>query len=206
MPAANYVLNTSAGKFQVIWRVQGLGQDQAETMLRDLAARYGGDPAATDSTRLFRLPGFSNKKYGQDVQVSIRREAPASQVYAAQDFRIYAQERSRVASVPGAAAAQQRSSVGDTSQSERDWAYAVRKLRAGEDPNQIIRDMASYRSKDRYDKNDPAKLIAPAKARPYYYAERTVAQAMAHLGITKRPAGAGNTSAKSREPDIEPSR
>ncbi|MGH9446146.1 MAG: hypothetical protein ACRD3O_10505 [Terriglobia bacterium] len=34
--------------------------------------------------------------------------------------------------------------------------------------------MASCRTKDRYNKNDPAKLVAPAKARPYYYAEQTV--------------------------------
>ena len=205
VPAPNYILSTSPGKFQVIWRVEGLGQDQAETMLRDLTARYGGDPTATDSTRVFRLPGFSNKKYGQDVQVSISREAPASHVYAAQDFRIYGQERTRAASVPGAAIPQ-RSSVGDSSQSERDWQYAIRKLKVGEDPNQIIRDMASYRSKDRYDKNDPNKLIAPAKARPYYYAEQTVTKAMAFLGITKSPAAAGNPGAKSREPEIEPSR
>lgn len=71
MPAPNYVLNTSPGKFQVIWRVEGIGQDLAEEMLRSLAQQYGGDPAATDSTRVFRLPGFNNKKYEQDFQVAI---------------------------------------------------------------------------------------------------------------------------------------
>lgn len=40
----------STGKFQVIWRVEGIDQDQAEAMLRTLAQRFGGDPAATDST------------------------------------------------------------------------------------------------------------------------------------------------------------
>jgi hypothetical protein len=66
--------------------------------------------------------------------------------------------------------------------------------------------MASYRSKDRFDKNDPTKLVAPAKARPYYYAEQTVTKAMAFLGITKRQAAGGNGAAKSRDPEIEPSR
>lgn len=52
------------------------------------------------------------------------------------------------------------------SQYEKDWRYAIRKLKTCEDPEQIIRDMASYRSKDRYDKDDSTKLVAPAKARP----------------------------------------
>ena len=100
---------------------------------------------------------------------------------------------------------QERPSGADTSQSERDWAYAIRKLKAGEDPQQIIRDMGAYRSKDRYDKNDPTKVIAPAKARPYYYAEHTVTQAMAHLGMTKRPEAPPKSGA-SREAESQPSR
>ena len=205
VPAPNHVLNTSPGKFQVIWRVEGIGQDQAEAMLRTLAQRFGGDPAATDSTRVFRLPGFNNKKYAEDVEVRITREAPATQVYRGDDFRIYGPDQQR-ADPASAAPYRERSSGADSSQSERDWAYAIRKLKAGEDPQQIIRDMGSYRSKDRYDKNDATKLIAPAKARPYYYAERTVTQAMAHLGMTKRPEAPPKSVAASRETDSQPSR
>jgi hypothetical protein len=66
--------------------------------------------------------------------------------------------------------------------------------------------MASYRSKERYDKKDSTKLIAPAKARPYYYAEQTVTKAMATLGMTKRPALDGKAVASSRESETAPSR
>ncbi|MGH9397918.1 MAG: hypothetical protein ACRD18_13840, partial [Terriglobia bacterium] len=59
-------------------------------------------------------------------------------------------------------------------------------------------DMASYRSKDRYDKNDPTKLVAPAKARPYYYAEQTVTKAMASLGMTKHPVRTAKAATSSR--------
>lgn len=66
--------------------------------------------------------------------------------------------------------------------------------------------MAAYRSQDRYDKNDPTKLIAPAKPRPYYYAEQTVTKAMATLGMTKQPTRAPKAASGSRETETAPSR
>jgi len=207
VPAPNYVLNTSPGKFQVIWRVEGIGQDQAETMLRTLAQRFGGDPAATDSTRVFRLPGFNNKKYPEDFLVTASREAAAGEVYRAEDFKVYGHDRELAGRIPGSADQERRPlSPEQATQSERDFAYAIRMLKKGEDPNQIIRDMAAYRSKDRYAKNDSTKLIAPAKPRPYYYAEQTVTKAMATLGITKPPARAAKAAASSREIETAPSR
>jgi hypothetical protein len=63
-----------------------MGQDEAEAFLRAFAQRFGGDPAATDSTRVFRLPGFANKKYQDDFQVTLTAIAPANQIYHASDF------------------------------------------------------------------------------------------------------------------------
>src|SRR5690348_10558364 len=54
VPAPNFVLDTSPGKHQVVWKVRGLDIDQAESLLRRMAAQFGGDPAATDSTRVLR--------------------------------------------------------------------------------------------------------------------------------------------------------
>jgi hypothetical protein len=65
MPVLNYVLNTSPGKFQVSWRVEAIGQDQAEEMLRTFAQRYGGYPAATDrpkKTGCMQCAGSSPEK------------------------------------------------------------------------------------------------------------------------------------------------
>lgn len=207
VPAPNYVLNTSPGKFQVIWRVEGIEQDQAEAMLRTLAQRFGGDPAATDSTRVFRLPGFNNKKYEQDFQVTFSRETvQAAEVYRTGDFKVYGRDSERAAQAPASPDQDRALSRAQYTQSERDWQYAIRKLKAGEDPNQIIRDMAGYRSKDRYDKNDATKLVAPAKAKPYYYAEQTVTKAMASLGITKPPARSAKAASGARETETAPSR
>jgi len=69
VPGPNYVLATSPDKFQVIWRVEDLAQDQAEALLRAMAREFGGDPAATDSTRVLRLPGFGNRKYPETFTV-----------------------------------------------------------------------------------------------------------------------------------------
>ena len=64
--------------------------------------------------------------------------------------------------------------------------------------------MVSYRSQDQYDKNDSTKLVAPAKARPYYYAEQTVTKAMAGLEMTKQPLRASKAAAGSREREEAP--
>src|SRR6267378_6625139 len=60
VPAPNFVLDTSPGKHQVVWKVSGFTQDEAESLLHSLANKLGGDVAATDSTRVLRLPGFAN--------------------------------------------------------------------------------------------------------------------------------------------------
>lgn len=205
VPTPNYVLNTSPGKYQVIWRIEGIGREDAEELLRSLTQRFGGDPAATDSTRVFRLPGFGNKKNGQDFQVTITHEAPARTVYHASDFRVQSPslEPNRPAATPGTPRPTQN---GDRSQSEKDYGYAVRKLRDHEDPAKIIRDMAGYRSQDRYDKKDPAKLVAPKKSDPQYYAEHTVAKVMAELGMTRPPARNTPAAPAAGGGELEPSR
>ena len=74
VPKPSYVLNTSPDKFQVIWKVEGMTPHQAESMLHAITAQFDGDPAATDSTRVLRLPGFANKKYEQDFPVKVHSQ------------------------------------------------------------------------------------------------------------------------------------
>src|SRR5471032_1570757 len=63
LPPPNYIVNTSPGKFHVTWRVTGFTLLDAERLLRALARDAGADIAATDATRVLRLPGFDNHKY-----------------------------------------------------------------------------------------------------------------------------------------------
>lgn len=63
VPKPNYIVNTSPGRYQVIWKVEGFhDQELTERMLRGIAIEFGADPSATDVSRLLRLPGFVNHK------------------------------------------------------------------------------------------------------------------------------------------------
>jgi energy-coupling factor transporter ATP-binding protein EcfA2 len=195
-------------KYQVIWRVEGFGPDEAESALRSLAQRFGGDPAATDSTRVFRLPGFSNKKYEQDFQVTIRSEAPPNLVYRPEDFRVPSLDRDQSPQTSPAPREPVRTNGGNHTQSEKDLAYAIRHLKAGDDPDDIIRAIAGYRSVDQYDKRNPTKLVAHKKPKPRYYAELTVTKAMATLGITRpaQPKPPATPDKFGGEAELEPNR
>ena len=72
VPAPNFVLDTSPGKHRVVWKVSGFSQDDAESLLHSLANKFGGDLAATDSTRVLRLPGFANHKLSEEFIVQAR--------------------------------------------------------------------------------------------------------------------------------------
>jgi hypothetical protein len=62
VPPPSAVIKTSLGKCQVLWRVHGFTIPKQEAMLKVLAAAFGGDRACTDCARVFRLPGFFNRK------------------------------------------------------------------------------------------------------------------------------------------------
>src|SRR5580692_3139080 len=169
VPAPNFVLDTSPGKHQVVWKVSGFSQDEAESLLHNLANKFGGDLAATDSTRVLRLPGFANHKLPGEFIVQARQESDA--IYTLRDFTI--EEDSPEAPRHFGGAQQRRRTVPGShkSQSEHDWAYAKRALSRGDDPEVVIRRIADYRADD--------------KTEPEYYARRTVVKAQAELNPRK---------------------
>jgi RepB DNA-primase from phage plasmid len=165
VPAPNFVLDSSPGKHQVVWKVSGLNQDEAESLLRSLANQFGGDLAATDTTRVLRLPGFANRKLSEEFIVEARQEADA--IYTTRDFTI--QEDSSETRQHSSDDQERSHAVPShhKSQSEQDWAYAKRALARGDDPEMVIRRIADYRSDDKDD--------------PNYYARRTVLKAQTDL-------------------------
>jgi hypothetical protein len=186
VPRPNYVLNTSPEKFQVVWKVVDLSQNEAESLLRSLAQRFGGDPAATDSTRVFRVPGFSNKKYQDNFTVTIQGGATPDVVYHRADFRLDSPIPEHSSMEPRFASSDRSPAETRISQSERDWSYALRRLQQGDTPENIVGAIAAYRSRDRQGGDGAQKYEAPRKANPRYYAEHTVKRAMEHLGLAKR--------------------
>jgi hypothetical protein len=161
----NYTVNTSPDKFQVVWRVEGIQRQGAEALLRAMARKFGGDPAATDCTRVLRLPGFLNKKYGTDFLV--RAEKHTDRIYHLSDFRLRTESIDNDFRPQSRFPSQRRDALRPLSQSEHDWVYAKRALARGDDPEEIIRRIADFRSSEKSD--------------PLYYARLTVTKAQAEL-------------------------
>jgi hypothetical protein len=170
VPAPNFVLDTSPGKHQVVWKVSGFSQNESESLLRNLANKFGGDLAATDSTRVLRLPGFANHKLADEFIVQARQQTNA--IYALRDFTID-EDSPEAHRRPGDSQGRGRAMPKThKSQSERDWAYAKRALARGDDPEIVIQRIADYRAED--------------KADPHYYAHLTVSRAR-HQLLAKVP-------------------
>jgi hypothetical protein len=159
LPKPNYLISTSPDKWQVTWKVNGFEKAQAETLQKSLARNTGADPAATDISRVLRLPGFYNHKYSRPHRV--RAERLAVETYRPEHFpKLATGDRGRAAIGTGAARLSRPAPDRPLSQSERDWAFARRALARGESPARVAAAIASYR---RYDKPNPQ-----------YYADLTV--------------------------------
>lgn len=170
-PVPNFILDTSSEKNQVVWRVEGLDREQAESLLRSLATQFRGDIAATDISRVLRMPGFANRKYNEPFLVRAVQEADA--IYHLRDFVLYEDSPEAPRRVSEGQSAPRRMPSGHRSQSEADWAYAKRALARGDHPDEIIQRIADYRSDD--------------KADPLYYAELTVRKAQLEMARFREP-------------------
>jgi hypothetical protein len=165
VPMPNYVLETSPGKFQVVWKVENISQYEAEDLQRRMAREFHADLAATDSTRVLRLPTFVNRKYAEEHIVMARREATGT--YRLEDFRLREDDHDERRERSVSRDKRRPSSEGEITQSERDWAFAKRALARGDEPEEVIRRIADYRADEKHD--------------PEYYARYTVTKAQAAL-------------------------
>jgi hypothetical protein len=177
LPTPSYVVNTSLGKWQVSWRVEGFTKDEAEDLQRALARDTGADPAATDCARVLRFPGFYNHKYDRPYLVRVEPHAAiAGLIYRPDQFPKFSRAEPAIRNQPGqnGYAAARNHAPGTISQSERDWAFARRALARGEPEETVIAAIASYR---RHEKHNPQ-----------YYAEHTVQKAVQSLRDQAPPA------------------
>jgi len=164
VPKPNFVLDTSPGKHQVVWKVEGGTPQEAEVLQQQMAHEFGADIAATDASRVLRLPGFSNRKYGAECFVRVTKHS--DKTYNLRDFKL-ASGPAKSERAPEQTPPRLSAKPGSLTQSERDWAYAKRALARGDDPEEVIRRIADYRADEKHD--------------PEYYARHTVAKAQAQL-------------------------
>jgi len=173
VPKPNYVLTSSPGKFQVVWKVEEMSLDEAEGLLHAMAREFNGDPAATDATRVLRLPGFANKKYDTDFYVEARRAS--TETYHLRDFKLHIDSQDSPRHNHYSRPKTQSSPRAILSQSEHDWAFAKRALARGDEPEEVIRRIAERRATEKHDPGD--------------YARRTVTKAQADLASQARTDG-----------------
>jgi hypothetical protein len=165
VPKPNYVLASSPAKFQIVWKVEGMSLEEAEGLLHAMARELGGDPVATDATRVLRLPGFANKKYETDFHVEARKES--AEIYHLRDFKLHIDSQDSPRHNYYNRPKPQSSPRANLSQSEHDWAFAKRALARGDDPEEVMQRIAQHRAADKSDPED--------------YARRTVTKAQTDL-------------------------
>ena len=158
IPQPTAVVNTSPGRYQVLWRIRGTETARAEDMLRRLAHHYGTDRAATDCARVLRLPGFRSRKRDAPVRLLRYRQGPPSGL---EDFPedLPLPDGSWAARTVDRVPAGSRGAGGDTSKSGQDWAWTREQLRRGRTAAEVQAELAARR---------------PDKSNPAQYASRTV--------------------------------
>jgi hypothetical protein len=162
LPPPNHLIETSPGHWQAIWRAEGFDVGDAEALMRGMVRDLGADPAATDASRVLRMPGYLNHK--RDAAFLIRTSELSDAVSRPTDLPEFSsQPRPDAHARPNGAPS---SGGHGQPQSERDWAYAKRALARGDDPSVVIHASAAY---------------CPDKPNPTYYAEHTVRKALAEL-------------------------
>ena len=163
LPKPSYVLHTSPGKHQVIWKVEGFTPEYAERLQKAMAMAHGADRAATDVTRVLRIPGlFVNWKYDPPFKVSA--EKLSVDVHTSADFRIEPEIKHLPETPDAVSRPRSQQGRGQISQSERDWAETLDRLRHGENPAAV----QAWLEQRRQDKHDPG-----------FYAAMTVRKAVA---------------------------
>ena len=175
-PYPTLVVRTSRGRHQVYWRLdQPIDVAQQELLMSAMAADVGADRAATDVSRVLRLPGYWNRKPGRDNSVDIvfsRNHAVSYQslMERAQPTLSGDMPHDSSPGTPPVGRAvldelqgPRRHSCGHASQSEMDWSQVHRRLALGQPPQDVVYWLQEKRSD---------------KPNPRFYAQLTVSNAV----------------------------
>jgi hypothetical protein len=157
VPQPHAIVATSPGKFQTVWRVDGFSQSQAEKLMRGMTRELGADVAATDASRVLRLPGFNNWKY--DPPHFVTAQQRPGRAFTPADFPAFPERE--IARNDGIKLS--RATGQGPSQSHRDWAWTLEQLEHGVSPERVRAELESRR---------------PDKPNPAYYARHTVDEAL----------------------------
>ena len=169
-PCPSAIVASSHGRHHVYWRLrEPVSKHRQEELISNIALDVGADTAATDTSRLLRLPTFCNKKPSRD---NFRSSLiyPDQEMIEPTTFDDLAsavdnyQEAKATSLSSGASRAHCASSSADPTQSGKDWFMVNDMLFAkGDDPHQVIKWLENQSER---------------KPNPHYYAKRTVGRAL----------------------------
>jgi hypothetical protein len=155
MPIPHAIVNTSPGKYQIVWNADSFSQIQAEWLMRRMSREFGADIAATDSSRVLRLPGLNNWKREMPFMVTV--QSRDGRPFTPGDFPAFPERE-----LPARMAGVRRQLGSGISQSEKDFAFACGELEKGVKPDRVVAAL---------------ELRRPDKPNPTYYANHTVESA-----------------------------
>lgn len=157
-PYPTLVVRTSKGRYQIYWRLsESVAVTDQEALMRRLARDLGGDIAATDVSRVLRLPSFWNRKPNRNNTVDIVFIRDNAVSYQSLCRVITSEDTSLSPLQQTSSSTQQRQRVlessGDgrvlpekkLSESERDWYLIHRWLALGVSPDECIARIISRR-------------------------------------------------------------
>ena len=73
VPEPPIVFESSPGRFQGIWPVDGISKEEAKPLLKALAQDFDTDVAVAETARVLRVPGLKNHKYPDAPEVKVVR-------------------------------------------------------------------------------------------------------------------------------------
>ena len=164
-------IQTSAAGGCHLWIpcAQALDEEGRHKVQRWLAGKFGADPASVSGEHLGRLAGFKNwKRAGCWVNLLCASVAPAMALVIPQDL-LESQGPGPGCWAKTSPADPYTRTGRDTSPSGMDWGWVCRMLEAGEDPEQVRRDLVAMAWSRRGDDVER-------------YAQRTVESAMRKVG------------------------
>lgn len=170
-PYPTLVVRTSKGRYQVYWRLnQPLPVAAQEQLMSAMARDVGADRAATDVSRVLRLPGFWNRKpnrnntvdlvFSRHHTVSYQSLSQAARPPHSRPVPLHASPSTADPPPTVLAKAGNRNAL---SESERDWYQVHRRLALGQAPPDVVYWLQGKRAD---------------KPKPRYYAQLTVDKAL----------------------------
>ncbi len=140
-----YKIESSPGKYQVIWNVKDFNPAQAETLLRNMTREFGADIARVDVSSVLRLPGFRNCKYRTPHYVTVERlneSILAPERFPSEFFDV---DRPQIPLERAYAPGSSGNGNSGVDQSREDARFALRNLRRGMPDDEVARRIDEYR-------------------------------------------------------------